>query len=431
MTHTVREQGQWQHLVSIEVPVDEVESRLDAVAREFQRRVVLPGFRKGKVPLDKVRQQFADQLEREFLERVIPGETSRALGEAGLRPVVPPLVQNLRFTPGQPLAFEAVVDVAPRIEAKDYRGLTLHRRTRPIDDSAIDATLAGLRDESAVFVDLQRPAERGDVVLLDSQRLDANGRRLASTRVKGARIHLGEPNLLPDLENGLLGAAEGQERTIAVAYPEDYGQADLAGKTHRYVVRVRKIQEKKLREADDNFAREVFRLESLAALRDRIRRNLEAEDGSRVRRELEAEILQELIRRNPFDLPSRLVAAMLEQVVSEQTGGREVGAELQQQLEQHYRPGVERSLKRELLLGAIAQQEGLEVSDAEIAGDIDRMAALDPRQAARVRARYQSAERRRALGEAIRERKAVDWLIEHANVIEESAREPLVVPARG
>jgi len=419
MSHTVRETGSWQHTLSIEIPVEEVEARLERVARELQRRVAMPGFRKGKVPLERVRADFAAHIEQEFLESFIPEATNRAIDERGLGPVVPPSVTNVRFTPGQPLTFDAVVDTTPVVEVKSWKGLELKRRARPMDDAAVDAVIEDLRQQSAVFVDVDRPAAKGDVVLLDSQRLDANGRRLPQTRAKGTRIQLGAPDLLPDLENGLLGAEAGQERTVTVNYPADYRGSELAGKSIRYVISVRKIQEKKLREVDDNFAGELFRLPSVSALREKVRGNLEAEDAGRVRRELEGAVVEELTRRNPFDLPVRLVAYMLERVIHEQTEGREVSKELHAQLEEHYRPGVERSLRREILLAGIARQEGLAVTDEEVAAEIDRMCAQEPRQASRIRARYQSADRRRSLGEGILERKAMEAVIAAAQVRDE------------
>ena len=419
MTQTVRETGTWQHTINVEIPVEEVEARLDLVARNLSRRVAMPGFRKGKVPLDRVLTDFAAQIEQEFLESFLPEVTGRAIREAGLNPVVPPTVTNLRFTPGQPLTFEAQVDTAPEVEVKDWKGMQLVRRARAIDEAAVAAVVGNLLEDSAVFVDLDRPAQQGDVVLLDSQRLDANNRRLSHTRTKGARIQLGAPDLLPELEAGLMGSEAGQERTIAVTYPPGHRQEELAGKTVRYVVSIRKIQEKKLRELDDNFARELFRLDSLQALRDRVRQNLESEEAARVRREMEGIATEELIRRNPFEMPARLVEYMLDQVVREQTDGREVGEELRKQLDEHYRPGVERSLRREVLLGGIARQETLAVSDEEVAADIDRMCVADPRQASRIRARYQTADRRRALGESILERKAMDAVIAAAQVKDE------------
>ncbi|HEY6868032.1 MAG TPA: trigger factor, partial [Candidatus Eisenbacteria bacterium] len=289
--------------------------------------------------------------------------------------------------------------------------------------------LEGLREESAVYTDVERPAGRGDVVLLDSTRLDANGRRLAGSRLKARRIPLGSPDVLPDLENALLAAEAGQERTFEIHYPADYPSQDLAGTTQRYVVKVRKIQEKKLRDLDDNFAREVFKLESLEELRSRVRLNLEGEDRVRVQRELEAAIVTELIRRNPIDLPERLVKWMLDRVIHEATEGRTVDEALHRDLEQRYREGVERSLRREVLLAAVARQEKLEVSDEAVGEEIDRMALADPRQAARVRARYQAPDRRQALRESLLERKALDWLINAAEVQDETAEAPLIVPA--
>src|SRR5215471_429620 len=411
MMHSVRESGQWQHTLTVEVPADEVESRLLAVARRFQQAVSMPGFRKGKVPLDRVRQDYAAEIERDFLERFIPEIAHQAIHDASLHAVVPPSVQNLRFTPGQPLSFEAVVDVAPQVQVKDWKGFPLTRRVRAVSETSVDAMLDQLRQESAVFADVRRPAGPGDIVLLDTQRLDANGRRLAGTRSKGTRIQLGAPELLPDLEAGLSGAEAGQERTLNVHYPDDYRQRELAGQNVRYVVQVRAIQEKKLRELDDAFAKDIFGLGTIGELRERVRRNLEGEDAQRSRRDLEAQAIDELIRRHPLDLSPRLVSYMLEQVVHEQVGDRQISEDLHKQLEDHYRPGVERSLRRELLLGALAKQEAVAVTPDEVAEQIQRLVESDPKNAARVRQHYASAERRRSLAESILERKALDLVI--------------------
>src|SRR5215471_14333586 len=158
MNLSVRSTGSWQHTLDIEVPADEVEVRLSEVARQIQRRASLPGFRKGRVPIDMVRLHFADSVEQEFLETWLPRLTGEAVDQARLNPVVSPLVRNLRFAPGQPLQFEAVVEVRPEIEARDYKGLPVQRTRRAVDDAAVDRVLAELREESAVFVDLDRPA---------------------------------------------------------------------------------------------------------------------------------------------------------------------------------------------------------------------------------------------------------------------------------
>jgi trigger factor len=427
MNLSVRTDGPWQHILDIEVPVDEVERRMEEVSQQIQRRATLPGFRRGRVPLDLVRQHFAEALESEFLETFVPRIAGEAVDQARLSPLIPPLVKNIRFTPGSPLAFEVEVHVKPDVEVRDYRGIHVKRRVRTVDDEAVARVLEGLRDDAAVFVDLDRPAERGDVVLLDSTRLDANGRRLASSRLKNRRIQLGAPDLLPDLENGLLGIGAGQERTFDVHYPAEYPAAELAGKTARYVVKARKIQEKKLRELDDTLARDVFQLGSLEELKSRIRLNLEGEEHVRVQREMEATVVDELVRRHPVELAERIVQWMLDRVITEAVGQRAIPDAMRRELEARYRPGVERSLKREILLDAVARQEKLEASDEDVAREIERMVQADPKQAARLRARYQSTDRRQGLKESLRERKALDWLISVAEVDEEVLSEPPMV----
>ena len=430
MNLQVRATGPWQHTLEIEVPVEEVERRLDEVARAIQRRAALPGFRRGRVPLEMVRQQFADRVEQEFLEAFVPRVTGEAVDQARLDPVIPPALRNLKFTPGSPLRLEVLVDVRPEVEARDYRGIPVRREVRPVDDPAVERVLEGLREDAAVFTDLDRAAGNGDVVLVDSVRLDAAGRRLPATRAKNLRLQLGAPDLLPGLEAGLLGAEAGQERSVEVDYPADYRVPELAGKRARYLVRVRKVQEKKLRAMDDNLARDVFRLDSLEELRSRVRLNLEGEERVRGQREMERGITDELIRRNTFELPERLVKFMLDRVIRESVGDRTVPEALRQELDKRYRPDVERSLRREVLLGAIARQEKLEVSDEEVAGEIDRMAQSEPRHAARLRARYQAADARAGLRESLLERKAMEWLINAAEVNEEVVREsPLIIPA--
>jgi trigger factor len=174
----------------------------------------------------------------------------------------------------------------------------------------------------------------------------------------------------------------------------------------------------------------VFQLQTLEELRARVRLNLEGEERVRTQRELETSLTEELIQRNPVELPERLVGWMLDRVIQEATEGRTVPDPLRKELEGRFRPNVERSLKREALLESVARQEHLEVTEEDVNAEIQRMADADPRQAARIRARYQSQDRRRALRESLLERKALDWLINAAEIQEDVMTESrLVVPA--
>ncbi len=432
MNVSLRESTSTRKVMVVEVPASEVERGLTDIAREFQRRAALPGFRRGKVPLEMVRTHYAPAIEQDYLDDALPRLARLAVEREQLQPAVPPLIREVRFQAGQPLRFEVQVDVRPQAEARDYTRLRASVQRREVAEAQVDEVLRGLQEETAVYVDLERPAQRGDVVVLDSVRLDANGRRLPSTRARNLRIQLGSPGVLPDLENGLLASEAGQERTLTVSYPSDHGSPELAGKTVRYLVRIRKIQEKKLRPQDDNLARETFRLDSLDELRSRIRKTLEDQEDQRVRRELEGKISEALLERNPVDVPERMVDFALEAVIRDAVKGERVDESLIEELRRRYRPGVERSLKRELLLEAVARREGLSVSDEEVAEAIDREAAERPREASRVRARYHAPERREALRERLLERKTLEWLVKAADVSEETVGPGRrVVPASG
>ena len=195
MNLSVRETGTWQHTLDIEVPADEVERGLVATAQGIQRRVSLPGFRKGRVPLDLVRQQFAEAVEHEFLDSVVHRVTGEALSQARLDPVVPALVRNVRFVPGQPLRFEALVEVRPQIEIKDYRGVPITRRTRPVDERAVEAiaTLLALRDRIVPpTLNYEEPDEGLDLdyVPNEARPLDgANGRAIGISNAFGFGGH--------------------------------------------------------------------------------------------------------------------------------------------------------------------------------------------------------------------------------------------------
>jgi len=334
-----------------------VERRLDDVARQIQRRASLPGFRKGKVPLDLVRQHFADTVEQEFLEKLRPPGDREAVDQARLNPVVPPWCAASTSRPDSRSSFEALVDVRPEIEVRDYRGLPARKSVRPVDEAAVGRVLEGVREESGRLrgPPASGPAGRHRAAGLDPA--DANGRRLPGTRVKARRIPLGSPEVLPDLENALLGAEAGQERTFEIHYPAEYPSPDLAGTTQRYVVNVRKIQEKKLRDLDDNLAREVFKLESLEELRSRIRPQF-GRGGARASPAGSGD------GDDPGAYPSqshRVARAAgpvdAGRVIHEATEGRPVDETLHKELGQRYREGVERSLRRELLLAAVARQE--------------------------------------------------------------------------
>jgi trigger factor len=425
----VLEEGPTRRVLELTVPPAEVERHLDRVATDLQRRASLPGFRRGHAPLAVIQARFGSGLAEEAVESAVQEAFGQALREQQLEPVTPGRVEDVRYQPGEPLRFRAVVEVRPRVEAKNYRGIPLVRRVREVTDEEVEKTLAALREDAAQMIVVDRAAEPADVVVVDHVRIDDKGRTLKTSRVRDAAIELASSELLPEFRQGLVGARAGESRTLQVQYPADFVNPELAGRAARFHVKVKKIQEKKLRELDDNLAKEVFGLETLDALRSRLRLQIEGEERLRSRRALEEDLVTELLRRNPVPVPEGLAERLTEEAMARAAGGASLAEEDRLKLLPRFRESMERRVAREWLLDSITEQEKIEVEDGELAEEMARVAGSRGRAAAEFRA-LAPAERQRRVRDAILERKLFDLLIEAANVQEEKVTESrLVVPA--
>jgi trigger factor len=381
------------------------------------------------VPRRLLEARYGSSLEQEALEGAVEEAYAQAVREQSLEPVSMPSIDGVEFAPGEPLKFRATLEVRPMVEAKDYRGLPLVRKTRDVPDEEVERALAQVKEESTQFLTVERPATETDVVTVDHVRIDEKGRSLKGSRIRDAALDLERPGLLPEFKQALLGAAAGESRTVQVQYPEDFGNAELAGRTARFHVKIKKIQEKKMREMDDNLAKEVFGLETLDELRSRIRLQMEAEERLRSRRELEEEAVTKLLERNPVPVPDGLAERLAADQFERATGGQSIASEQREQLLDSFRQTIRQRVAREWLLEAVARQESIAVTDEELGEEMARLAQTRGRAGADYRA-LPPAERRARVRDAILDRKVFDFLLDAAEVREEKMAETkLVVPA--
>jgi trigger factor len=419
----VREEGPTRRVLELSLTPEEVERHLDRVASDYQRRTSLPGFRKGRVPRSILEARFGGSLQEEAVENAVNDAYSKAVQDEGLMPLTPPRVENVHYSKGEPLKFEATVEVRPAIEARDYREIAIKRRIRELDEGAIDQTLERIRAESALFIEQDRESRPGDIVVVDHVRVDENGRTLKSSRVRDAALEIDNESLLPEFKEALTGARPGESRTVEVNYPEDFSNQDLAGRRARFHVKVKKVQEKKLRDLDDNLAREVFDLASLDELRSRIRLQMEAEERLSSRREMEETLIDQLLQRNEIPIPEGLASRLTEDAI-QRMGEPPSGMSEEERLEVHrrYRQAVERRIAREWLLDAIASQENIEVPGEELAEEMTKLAQSKGKAGSDFRS-LTPEERQRRIHDALLERKIFDFLIDAAKVEEEKVKE--------
>ena len=431
--------------VDVEVPTEALERELNTAASQLGREMRVPGFRSGKVPPEVVlRQVGREAVLDEAVRRGLPGWYEEALADAGIQTVGDPQV-DLSDLPekGAPLAFTIEVGVVPPAQLGEYRGVEVGRREPRVDDQEVQAELERLRESLASLETVERDAGEGDFVVMDYVG-QVDGTPFEGGEGRGQVVELGSGRLIPGFEEQLAGASAGDERTVELTFPDDYPAEHLAGKDASFAVEVKEVKQKRLPELDDDFAVEAGGHDSLEELREsiveRLREAQEAEIGNEFREaavdavvdQAKIEVPHELVHSKAHEMwhrTSRRLAAQgmnPEQYLS-------MAGKTEEELVVESESDAETALKREAVLAAIVEAEGIEVSDEEIEQALRASAPPDAsdKQLKRAlkRARSQGADE--ALREDIAMRKAVDLVVENAKPIAAdtaAAREKLWTP---
>jgi trigger factor len=360
------EAGASQKVLLIEVSPEELNEDYDAILEDYRRRAVLPGFRKGKAPRNVLELQFGHSMEHEVLERAVKRTYEAAVREHRIEPVSYPQIEKIRFDKGQPLSYEAVVDVRPTITPRDYFELSMPSQEVSIPEDEVEKSLEELRQRTADWSPVEREAAPGDAVIVDYVRLNSKGKPVHKSEQKDALVELDAQGLLPEFRDNLLGKKGGEHIEFTVTYPEDFGNAELKGRAATFSLDVKGVRERRVRPLDDAFASEVIGMRDLSELRARMRLNLEGEARMKASRDEEEAIVDQLLAKNPIALPESMVAEYLDDLLQRLKDEREWTPEEVERFRTEYRPTAERRIKRDLLLDAIMRAESIQVSEEEI-----------------------------------------------------------------
>jgi trigger factor len=410
----VEDTGTLQKTLRVTVPAQQVGEEYDRLVDEFRRKVNIPGFRPGKVPRSVVRSRFRQNLESELVQKLLPQALQDAVREAGISPVGDPSIHDLEVGPGKPMSFRVVTEIWPDVEVKGYDDLEIEQEVDPVTAENVDEALQGIRRSRAEEMPVDRASVAGDILEGELIPVDVNGNRLPNMESQKISLEAGSERLLPEFREASVGIAAGGERLMEVQYPEDYGQEGLRGQKRRYRLQVREIREKKLPPLDDEFARGMDPELDLEGLRSRIRERLAAEADGRALREAAEKIVDRLIQANPFPLPQGMVQRGLESIARRLED--EERPEEPAEVERRFRPLVERVQKRQIILGAVAEKEGLTVTDEDLKERIEAMAKDGDIHPARLRAAMEKRGDVERLREDMQEQKTLDFLLQKAKV---------------
>jgi len=442
---TVEELPESRVRVEAEVPADEVQRSLETAARRLGRDLRMPGFRRGKVPPPVVIQRIGRDA---VLDEAVRGQLGRwyldAIDDAGIHPVGDPDL-DLGDLPGegQPLTFTVEIGVRPTATLGEHRGIEVGRREPVAGEEAVQAELDALRERSARLDTVEEAAGEHDYVVMDFEGT-VDGEPFAGGAGRDQLVELGSGRLVPGFEDQLRGARAGEERTVTITFPDDYTAADLAGRTAEFAVTVKEVKRKRLPVLDDDFAADAAGFDSLDELREDVRRRLREADEARVEAEFREAVLDAVAREAHVDVPEALVEARARELwertlhsLSHQGVSREaflqISGRSEDELLADAKPDAERALRREAVIEAVVEAEGIEPSEGDVLDALQSTAAREGTTPEKLRKRLEKAGRLDDLREDLAQRAAVDLLAEAATPIsveQAQARDKLWTPGR-
>jgi trigger factor len=410
--------------LSIEIPSDVVDAEINRVAKGYSKQAKIPGFRPGKVPATVIKQRFRDQILHDVMHGLIPRAVEEALQERGIEPVDTPNIKDVALREGQPLTFTAAVETVPPFDPGDLSSLTATRPSAAVTEDAVDETLQRLRERGAKYEPVEgRAVADGDTVVVDIERQTPGGE---SDRHENISIELGAPANPPGFDANLAGLHAGEAKTFTVHFPADYAAKEMANTDVTYTVIVKEVRRKVLPALDDELAKDVGAFDSLAALRDRVRADLQAEAEEHAKRRVRTEILTQLAARVTFELPASLLEREIDrrleefarQLMQQHVDPRQAGIDWGQFREAQREP-ARAAVASALVLDEVARREGITVTPEDVDKEIEQFAAGAGRTPAALRAQIEKEGGVSRLYAGLRREKAVDLALARARISDE------------
>jgi trigger factor len=416
------EESSVRKALAFEVEPEQVQREIDARARELARKVKLPGFRPGKVPLEVVKKRFKDEILGEAAEAIVNKVVFDELDGRGLKPLAPPRVEEVKLEEGQPMSFKAVFETLPLVELPEWKGIQVSAAGPKVGDEDVTKEIDRLREEAARYdpVDDPRPTQKGDFVLLDLVWQPKDGGK--GGRDENALIEIGNTGNHPGMNAGLEGLSLGETKEIEVEWGQEAAPA-IAGKTVRYTVTLKGIKKKVVPERDDEFAKDLGEFGNLAELEERIRKQLTAAEERRSDRDVKTALVDALVAKAGFEVPEALVERHMSARTESLARGlayqgidpRKVGVDWKQYRESTREESV-KAARADILLDEIARREGVSVLDSEVDAEVARIADRSGRSREQVRAQMTKEGDIGALAARIREEKTLDLLKSNASI---------------
>lgn len=434
MKTELKEISSTQREIKVEIEADEVKEVYNRVSKKYANQAQVPGFRKGLAPVDVVRVRFREEIKSDVLQELLAPKVTEAIQEYELSPLAEPQLHledagNVKINGSEPVSIRVFVEVMPEIPEPDYKGIKVTKRVKPIDDAEIDRIIDEKRQQEATLIPVEdRTAEDGDTVIVDLEGTFVNEPDSEPITANDLEVTLGDDLIEKSFTENLAGVKEDDEKEFEVTYADDFSSPALAGKTVNYKAKVKSVGTVELPEVDDDWVKSLDEgFESVEDLRKRLKEDLENYAQMDADNHVRNDLIAKLIEENKFEVPNALIDVQARNLLN--NFGQDLaqrGVDLQKVekefIETAYnqmRMQAERDVMGAMLLEKIAKLEDAEVSSDEIAEEINRMAEYyntTPEEIRKSLSQQEGGEEN--IANSLRTRKAVEALVEHADVSE-------------
>jgi len=389
------ELGPVKRALKIEVPEDAVQSEFKKVYAELKKQVRIPGFRPGKAPLELLQKRYAQLVGQDVIQRLVPDYYQRAVKESGVVPVVvdiPPL-ERMKVEPNTAFTFTATVEIKPAIKLGDYRPpnpISLKKDARSVTDEQIDQALQTLREQHAqIDAVAEGTALQDGLYAVLTVEGFVDNQSVEGSQKNGHLHQIGSksPILGVELDDQLIGKVAGETLDIPQPYPANHPDAKLAGKTLVLKVTIDAVKERKLPDLDDEFAKDCGDYESLDNLKTVVTTQLENILKQDLEEGYKDQVIARLLQMHHFDIPEVLIERELQTLVrqklmkehrhSHRENDLDEPLRLQEEakrLQQEEQPEAKKRVKLSLILDAISQKEGIEISEEDVQAEVHKLA---------------------------------------------------------
>jgi trigger factor len=416
-------------VLEVEVESERFAEALDYAFKKVVKQVVVPGFRKGKVPRKVFEKRFGvEVLYQDAVEYLLPRAYDEAVREIGIVPVDLPQVDVIQVEAGKPFKFKATVTVKPEVQLGQYKDLELEDKEFKADEQALEEELTRIRRSHAEITTVEDgQVEQGDTVTIDFKGT-VDGEVFEGGEADNFQLEVGSGLLVKGFEDQLIGMKPGEQREIKVTFPEDYHVKSLAGKEAVFNVTLHEIKRKVLPELTEEFVQEISDFQTVQEFVDDVKKHVEERVEAEHRAYLEQQAVQKAVDNATVDIP----AVMIEHEIDHQLRHFESQLQMQQislddyieftgmsreELRGQFRETAERNVKTALVLEAIAKAEGLEPTDEEVDAELAKIAESAKLDVDRVRQLLSLRDPGLAgMRVDLRNRKTISFLVEHSKV---------------